>query len=425
MFSSISGLNANSLTMEIIGNNLANVNTTGFKYSRPDFQDILSRSLSRGLSVGRGTMVGGTTMVFSQGGFQSTDTVTDLALSGRGFFMVQDSATTNTYYTRAGSFHIDQSGFLVDPSGFRVQGFDVDDTGQPQGVTGDIVLPTAPLQPLATSEITINANLDSRVPYVGPFDPANPENTSNFTTAITVYDSLGNEHQVTAYFTREDAPGPGGGNVWDYNVVVSAEDSATGAAYVAQSGTLEFTTDGALQTHTPSASPANFNFVGAVTQGQAISLNFGTTISDGGTGLDGTTQFAQTSGLVSQSQDGYGPSDLLSLDIDNDGVISGHFGNGQTRSFARVAVVNFANIDGLAQAGGNLFTATGVSGAAIVSVANVAGNGSINSNSLEMSNVDIASQFVDLITTQRAFQANAKAITAASDMLTVTVNMAQ
>lgn len=422
MFSGISGLNANSVAMEIIGNNLANMNTPGFKYSRADFQDVMAKIMSQGLTIGRGSVIGGSTMVFSQGGFETTDNATDLALSGEGFFMVRDTLNNGSFYTRAGAFKVDSTGYLVNSSGYRVQGFALDANGEIEGLPTDILIPTAPMNPVATTEITMLANLDADAEYVGPFDLTDPDGTSNFATAITVYDSLGSAHQVTTYFTKAATAGPGGGGLWNYNVVVGADDATGGAAYIASTGTLEFSTSGALQAHTPGAS-ANFNFVGNVTQGQVIEMNFGTPIADGGTGLDGTTQFSDTSAIISQRQDGYAPSYMESLAVNEDGIVYGQFANGKSQNFARIAVVNFANPNGLNQLGSSMFSETTLSGEPVVSVANVSGNGSIFSNNLELANTDIAGQFVSLITTQRAYQAASRAITTANEMMSESINM--
>lgn len=422
MFSGISGLNSNAQAMEIIGNNLANINTPAFKYSRADFADVLSKLMSQGFSVGRGSSVIDTTMVFAQGGFQTTDNVTDLALSGKGFFMVYDAINQGSYYTRAGNFSINREGYMVSSQGFRLQGYQVDDTGEPAGLPGDILIPQVPLDPQASSEVKIHTNLDSTASYVGPFDVTDPVNTSNFATAITVYDSLGNPHQITTYFTIQNAPGPGGGNIWDYNVVVDGDDATGGVAYVAAGGTLEFNTDGELQAQAITT-PSNFDFIGATTQDQAIDFVFGTPIADGGTGVDGSTQFGDQSAVLFQGQDGFSPAYLESLDIDPDGIVFGRFSNGETRNFARVSIVNFSNIAGLNQLGANLFSTSTESGDPVVSVANVSGNGSVFSNTLELSNVDVASQFVTMITTQRGFQANSRSITTSDEMMAELINM--
>jgi flagellar hook protein FlgE len=361
-------------------------------------------------------------MVLSQGGFQATENVTDLALSGKGFFMVYDELTRSTMYTRAGDFHLDQNGYIVNTTGMKLHGFSLNSNGEAAGVPHDIRLTQSPLEPKISTAVSLYANLDSQAPIVGPFDVTDPVNTSNFTASITVYDSLGNGHQVTVYFTKDANPGPGGGNLWNYNVVVDAADSATGVAYVAAAGTLEFNTSGALLEHIPGGG-AGFNFSGNPAQGQVIDFEFGTAIADGGTGVDGTTQFGEGSALVFASQDGFGTSYIDSLNIDQDGKVTALYANGETRDIAQIAIVNFSNSLALDHRGGNMFGSTNQSGEPIISVANVSGNGSIFSNTLELSNVDIAQQFVQLITTQRGFQANSRSITAADQMITETINM--
>jgi flagellar hook protein FlgE len=421
MYSGISGLNSNSVMMEIIGNNLANINTPAFKYSRADFGDVLAKVMAGGMEVGRGSRVDTTSAVMSQGGFQSTENVTDIALSGKGFFMVRDQMSNSNLYTRAGAFRFDKEGYLINSSDMRLQGFSLNDNGAASGVPHDIRLTQSPLEPKATEEVSLYANLDSQAVSPGTFDLADPVNTSNFTASITVYDSLGNPHQLTAYFTKEALPGGAGGNIWDYNVVVDAADSATGVDYIGASGTLEFDTNGALLD--TFAGPSSFNFSGNPAPAQPIDFDFGTSIMAGGTGVDGTTQFGEGSALVYANQNGFGTSYIDSLNIDSDGIVIALYANGESRQIAQIAIVNFSNPLELANRGGNMFASTSGSGEPITSVANVSGNGSIFSNTLELSNVDISQQFVEMITTQRGFQANSRSITSADQMLQETIRM--
>ncbi|NLH51155.1 MAG: flagellar hook protein FlgE [Myxococcales bacterium] len=424
MYSGISGLGSNATMMEIIGNNLANINTPAFKFSRADFSDVLAKTLAGGMEIGRGSRVGDTSMVMAQGGFQSTENVTDIALSGKGFFMVRDDATNSMLYTRNGSFMVDKNGYVTNSAGMKLMGFSLNENSTASGVPHDIRVTQAPLAPKVTTEVSLYANLDSQAEIVGPFDITNPVNTSNFTASITVYDTLGNPHQVTSYFSRNAAPGAGGGNVWEYNIVVDAADSATGADYVATSGTIEFSTEGALLDQVITQ-PPDFDFAGNPLQNQDISFEFGTPISAGGTGTDGTTQFGEGSALVFASQDGYGTSYIDSLNIDSDGKVIALYGNGETREIAQIAIVNFSNAIGLDHRGNNMFGSTSESGEPIISIANVSGNGSIFSNTLELSNVDIAQQFVEMITTQRGFQANSKSITTADTMIAELINISR
>ncbi|MCB1152963.1 flagellar hook protein FlgE [bacterium] len=428
MYSGISGLNANSTAMEVIGNNIANVNTPGYKGARADFSDVLSKTMAGGFSVGRGSQVADVNQIFSQGAFQATDNVTDLALEGAGFFMVNAPGEEGSYYTRAGAFLLDSDGYLVNQAGFRVQGFGLGDDGVHTGTPGDIKIDNAPLPPLATGDgtdgsgINIHLNLDAGAdlnPGGASFDINNPDETSNFVNTITVYDSLGNDHQISIYYrkTNEDSVN---GNTWEWYAVVDADDAASGTDTIAAQGSLSFSTEGALLSETLTSS--SFDFAGGATQAQVIGFDFGESVAEGGTGFTGSTQFGESSSVAFQGQDGYPPSYLTGLEIGPDGVIVGRYGNGELVSFAQVAVARFNAMNELAQVGGNLYAETQRSGEPIVGVAEEAGNGRIFSNTLELSNVDIAQQFVEMITTQRAFQANSRSITTSDEMLTEILN---
>jgi len=423
MFSGISGLNSNGIAMEVIGNNIANINTPGFKGSRPDFSDILTKTVSGGYTLGRGSQVDAVTQVFTQGGFQSTDSVSDLALEGNGFFILKDPSTQSTGYTRAGNFHFDADGFLVNSSKMRVQGFDLDQDGQRLGTLKDLEVKNVPIPPQATGDgvtpgtgVVINANLSSQAALApgGPaFDVNDPTNTSNFVTSITIYDSLGSGHQINAYFrkTAEAA----GGNTWEWYAVVGASDHVSGIDTIAAQGSLQFNTDGALVSETLTAS--SFDFAGGATQAQVVGFDFGESIADGGTGFSGTTQFAEDSSLAFQSQDGYSPSHIQTLTVNQEGIIVARYANGETLLFAQVGLARFQAQASLTQLGNALFQETIGSGPPIVGVAAEGGNGRIFSNTLEMSNVDMAQQFVKMITVQRGFQANSRTITTTDEMM--------
>ncbi|MDP8224568.1 MAG: flagellar hook protein FlgE [Candidatus Lernaella stagnicola] len=421
MYSGISGLNSNSTMMEIIGNNLANINTPAFKHARADFSDILSAT-SGGQTIGRGARVGSTRMVLTQGGFQATENVTDIALAGPGFFMVNDQASHTLFYTRSGNFRVDKSGYMTSPAGHRLQGYEISSDGRPVGTPRDIRVPQTPLQPKITDNVSLYANLDSQSEVVGPFDVTDPVNTSNFTASITVYDSLGNAHQLTVYFDRDPVPGAGGGNVWNYHVVVDAEDAAGGVDFIAADGELEFTAAGSLL-ELRAGALNDFDFSGNPEQNQIISFDFGTSVAVGGTGVDGTTQFGEGSALVFASQDGYSTSYIDSINIDEDGKVIALYANGEAEEIAQVAVVNFTNPLALDHRGDNMFGSTTESGEPVASVANVSGNGAIFSKTLELSNVDIAAQFGLMITTQRGFQANSRSIRTADELISELINL--
>jgi flagellar hook protein FlgE len=328
LFSSVSGLDATGTAISVIGDNIANVNTPGFKARRAEFADVLGQSIASGggfSQLGAGTTTSRIATVFSQGTFETTARTTDLAIEGRGFFIVDGNQGRS--YTRAGIFGFDQNGFLVDPSGSRVQGFGIDPVTQlPLGTLGDIQLSTSLSAPRSTTDLTLSVNLDSGVLPPGPFDPADPSATSNFSTPVTLYDSLGNGHAVSVYYTNT---GPG---TWDWNAAVAQADTtdplaSPGDQVVVQgSGTLTFDTDGNLQS--TSGSPATFNFSGGGTAGQSVAIGFGPT-GVTTTGLR-TTQFADDSATTAFTQDGFAPGQLQSISVDPDGFITGSFSNGES-----------------------------------------------------------------------------------------------
>jgi flagellar hook protein FlgE len=267
--------------------------------------------------------------------------------------------------------------------------------------------------------MAITANIDANAAVAAaPFDPANPSSTSNFSTSMQVYDSLGNAHSVDVYFAKT------GANTWDYHALVDGGQLAGGTAGTAVevgSGSLSFTSAGALNSVTTNTA-ISASFVGA-NPNQAISLNFGTSIAAGGTGLDGTTQFASPSSVSSQSQDGYASGDLAGVSVDGNGIVRGVYTNGQKLAVGQLTIAKFRANEGLGRAGHNLWIATRESGDAALGVASSGGRGAVSSGALEQSNVDLATQFVDLIAHQRAFAANSKTITTADEMLQEVVNL--
>jgi flagellar hook protein FlgE len=416
LYSGVSGLTTNGEEIAVIGDNIANVNTIGFKGSRILFQDLLSETVLGG-QIGRGASTQIVDKLMGQGNLQATSSPTDLALNGDGFFVMRDKGGAQ-FYTRAGQFRLDANGYLENPNGLFVMGYPQVGLSAPAGGLQTINLASVQSPPKATTTATLTANLDSGAAVApgGPaFDPANPAATSNYSTGMTVYDSLGGAHTVSVYF-RKDAPGQ-----WSWYAVAPPGDlSAPPAAGYSANGTLSFNPDGSLQSSATASS--SFSFVGA-TPNQNIQFNFGTSIAAGGTGLNGTTQFAQASGVSFQGQDGYTAGTLQGVSVDKDGVISGAFSNGTTRALARVAVATFQSQAGLEKAGGGLYRETLSSGQALIGRANEGNRGSIASSSLEASNVDLAQEFVTMITTQRAYQANAKTITTADSLLNEVINL--
>lgn len=415
LFTAVSGMNANGIALSVIGDNIANMNTVGFKASTVSFGDVLSQTIMGDSQVGRGVFLASVTPEFTQGSFESSSSVLDLAIEGEGFFVVSDAS--GTFYTRAGQFTIDKNGYIVTPDNLRLQGY----TGT-SGALSDINVSSLNSPPNATSTVTISANLDSRVSIPSAFDVTDPNNTSNFSSSITVYDSLGNDHVINIYF-RKSAESSSG-NTWEWFAVVDASDSASGSTEIQAQGTLTFDTNGALKSESSITYPTGgFDFTGGATQNQIIAFNFGTSITEGGSGLDGVTQFGSSSATIFQSQDGYAAGSLKNLTISQDGTITGVFTNGQTRAIAQIALAKFLAPTGLTKMGKNLYAESNESGQPVIGTPGGAGLGQILSNTLELSNVDLAEEFVKMIMSQRGFQANSRIVSTTDELMQELVNL--
>jgi flagellar hook protein FlgE len=429
MYSGVSGLRAEGEALGVVGDNIANVNTTGFKAQRALFQDVLGHSILAGTSSslpGSGVRVGDIQQMFTQGTLQNTGVSTDVALNGDGFFTVSGTVDgiTSNFYTRAGTFVIDRDGYLTNTNGLKVQGYAANGDGTFAASVSDIQAPTAALPARATTEMNVTANLDATSPNLGAqvppvaWDLQDPANTANFSTTMTVYDSLGTGHTVDVYF-RKTAD-----NAWEYHAIADGSEITGGTAGTnveLGTGAFTFTTDGALST--VGNLDITGNFAGGATQGQLITLNFGTPIAAGGTGLDGTTQFGSPSNVSSQDQDGYSSGDFSGVAIDGTGVVQGLYTNGQKIAMAQLAIAKFRSNDGLGRAGQNLWIETRESGTAAMGTAGSGGRGATSAGALEGSNVDLAEEFVGLIQHQRSFSANSKTITTADEMLQELINI--
>jgi len=409
LFTSLSGLTSNSLALGVIGNNIANVNTVGFKGSKAIFADLLGSSLGS-LVIGSGVRISSVLPNFLQGSVKTTGNVTDLAIDGDGFFIVSDGE--RKYYTRAGEFILNDDGLLVSPQGYKLQGWALNEAGEITGVLGDINLSNLVTEARATSIVNLKVNLDAtESPPTNPFDPDDPE-SYNYSTTVTVYDSLGNSHAVTVYFVKTSD------NHWTARYIY---EDATGNTLEAGTQDLVFNDDGSLQTDN-SSTPITFNFGGGAAS-QDIQFDYGTGTSEGGTGLDGSTQFSLPCSTTFLGQDGYPAGSLVGISIQDDGTIDGLFSNGKVKHLYKIALANFISPWNLAKIGDNLYAATGTSGQAIIGAPRTGGRGKILSSSLEMSNVDLATEFTNMILTQRAFQANARVITTSDEILNEVVNL--
>ena len=422
LFSAVSGLRGYGMAMSVVGDNIANVNTIGFKASRITFEDALSQLVATAAGssqVGRGVAVSDISMLFAQGSFETTSEPTDLAIGGKGFFIVRDPNNLKTYYTRAGQFRFDADGRLVNPEGYIVQGWQVQ-TNAAGGVDivgsiTDIVLPSTSSDPNPTSEVQIAVNLDASASTPSTtFDPNDSStwlNGSNYHTSITVYDSLGQGHAVTVYFRKT------GSGQWNWYAAVSADDHASGSDTICAQGTLTFNEDGVLTAESQTSN--DFDFSGGAAQDQQISFYFGTQAG----AVSRTTQFAAPFATIYQTQDGYSSGFLQTVSVDTDGVIYGHYTNGQIMPLFRLALANFANPWGLLKEGGNLYSESNHTGEVVTGPPGTAGLGRIAPNSLEQSNVDLANEFIKMIIFQRAFQANSRVVTTTDDMMAELINI--
>ncbi len=424
LYSAAAGLGAHGDALDVVSDNIANLNTVGFKSGRGRFEDVLGSTVASASvhgQAGDGSRLAGVSQVFRQGALLATGLATDLALQGDGFFLTQGNyqGIDGTFYTRAGQFHLDAQGRLVDPHNLVVQGYLADAMGTIGTRLGDLqVPPTAAVPPQATTAATIAANLDAGSAVPAAWDPLDPSGTSNFSTSMTVYDSLGAGHVVDIYF-RQAAPGS-----WEWHAMVDGGEvngGTPGVPFEGASGTVSFTTDGFLDTEVTGAS--SFDFLGA-TPGQAITFDFGDSITtDGGTGQAGLTGYASPSSVSGLSQDGYGSGALAGVQVTEDGTVMGTFTNGQRRTLGQVAVARFRNNEGLLRAGAGYYVASQASGEPLIGEAGTGGRGSIASEVLEQSNVDLAHEFVNLIAYERGFQANSRTVRTADDMLAELVNL--
>lgn len=407
----VTGLNAAGQGMGVIGDNIANAGTNGFKTSRAEFQDVLAVSLKGiegGDQFGAGTKLGHIKPMMTQGDVTRTDSVTDLAVSGDGFFKIE--APFGHGYTRDGSFHFDKEGSLVTMDGYKVMGFQ-SENGKIVNKVEPIKLGSSAIPAKATKEVAITMNLDSRE-NKKEFNIESPEKTSNFSNTMTVYDNIGTPRVVTVYYNKAD------NNEWEYHVCADGKDVEGGkpdTMYEMSNGKLLFNDKGQLQEKKEGKNAFNFNKGAA--KDQKISLNFGTPIKEGGNGLDAMTQYGSESSVARHTQDGYSAAALTSLSFNDKGILTAVYNNGESRELAQICIAKFENNEGLFKVGKNLMKESRSSGQPAIGKPGEAGRGEVLSKSIELSNVDIANEFVNLMTAQRNFQANAKTLTTADQML--------
>jgi flagellar hook protein FlgE len=428
LFAGVSGINSNGNAMNIIGDNIANANTIGFKSSRAVFFDLLSADVG-GTKIGVGSRLASSDRLFVQGGVETTNSATDMAIQGHGLFILKD-AQGGTFYSRAGEFSVDKNGNLANPAGLAVQGLKLDANGNPTSGLTNIVINQVVVSPAATSEIDLAANLDATAttPTAAmPADAAGTEDTpanwfagSNFSTVITVYDSLGQGHDLTYLFRKTGTP-----NQWDYRVVANADEITGGTAgdlqqVDAAGGQLVFNPDGTLQLSSTSGTSTTVTAIGPIDWADGANPQ---TISAANVVFTGTTQFALPSSASQIKQDGSQSGILKGINIGNDGVITGQFTSGVNQPLFRIALGDFANPKGLEHVGNSLYSESPDSGPVLVGSPGDGSFGTVLSGSLELSTVDLATEFVKMVTTQRGFQASSRTITVTDTLLEEVANL--
>lgn len=451
LYSGVSGLQNHQTRMDVIGNNISNVNTNGFKRGRVNFQDMISQQLSGAAKptdelggvnpkeVGLGMTVASIDNVFTQGNLQSTGISTDLAIQGNGFFVMKNGE--ETYYTRNGAFGLDMDGTLVNPAnGMRVQGWMAEEINGQMLVTTaatpeDLIIPVGSKDPAKeTTNVNFACNLNKNTPEILEGASADDIFKGTWGTEQKIYDSFGNEHMLSVSFRRV----VGNPNQWEATVVIDQDNADYTQTRVGLGTTdgvgntflVNFDNYGALQSVTDTAGNVT-NPEGQVVlqtsfavadsnvdeQGnpyrQTLNINLGTI----GSFKDTITQSASKSTTKAFYQDGYTMGYLDNFKIDSSGIITGVYSNGTNRTIGQIAMATFANDRGLEKAGDNTYVESNNSGMARIGESGVAGKGSLMAGALEMSNVDLSEQLTDMIVTQRGFQSNAKTIQTADTLL--------
>lgn len=425
----LSGLGVSSKALDVIGNNVANSSTVGFKSAQAHFSDVYANALGgAGASqVGIGSSVAAIQQQFTQGNITTTNNPLDIAINGDGFFRMDTNGSLT--YTRNGQFHLDNNGYIINDQGAKLTGYGVDQNGTIiKANPSPLQLSSSSISPLATGAsiggtyqgVLASLNLDSR-----EAEPDNPwvagaasglaqidATTYNYSTPVSVYDSLGNAHNLTLYFVKTATTGE-----WDVHATV---DGTTDSRVTITGGPLKFSTSGALD-----ATSANLNIsidldgvmsdlgkVNSATPTLAFNIDF-----------TGSTQFGTDSVVNKLKQDGYTAGSLTGVSVGADGVVSGNFSNGQSRNLGQVVLVTFANPNGLASLGNNQWAATSTAGEVVLGTPDSGSFGVLQALAIEESNVDLTSELVAMITAQRNYQANAQTIKTQDQVMQTLVNL--
>ncbi|RMG40497.1 MAG: flagellar hook protein FlgE [Candidatus Dadabacteria bacterium] len=438
LFSGRSGISSHGSAIAVIGDNIANSSTIGFKAARAEFEDLIAGGQTSGKVIGSGSAISAVSTIFEQGSFEFTGRDLDLAIDGNGFFVVEDSSGQR-FYTRAGNFRINSAGIIVNQNDQKVLGFPSGGSGALQ----ELSINTVSQDSVATTSVTISGNLDASatpIDITNDLDTPFPvsadgvdgtagstnnsvtysdlNNLAEFSTVVEVFDTLGESHTVTFFFYRDDSAT----GQWVARGYVNSEEVDTDGPPPANTGvprqigtvTLNFDSSGQLTTATPSFNDnIQWNNGASTAASAAITFSF-----------SGFTQYASGSNIDSITQDGQGIGAVTSVSIESNGDIFALLSNGQSAIIGNVGLVNFSNPEGLTRVGQNLLQQSAASGEPIVGRAETGTFGSISSGSIELSTVDIANEFVKIITLQRGFQANSRIITTINQLLNEIIQLA-
>ena len=405
----LSGLEADSGAIDVIGNDLANINTTGYKANEIEFSELIGQQLGGGSGqVGLGVSPVSAFANYSQGTLNNTGGATDAAIQGGGFFVVQ-GPNNQTDYTRDGSFQINANGELATAAGDAVQGWSsIGGTVNPNGPIGDITVPLGSSVPAsATTSMSMSVNLNAQATGAN----------ATFSAPIQVYDSLGESHTLTATYTNT------GANTWTYALTVPAADLTAGGTTTVASGTMTFGPDGNLTSPAVGADPQAVNITGLADGASNMTINW--SLYNPTTGSSTITQLAESSGVGSTTQNGYAAGQISNVSLQNGGLLVASYSNGQTTTIGQLALASISNPDTLNVAGNNYLQASASTATPSVGTAGSGARGQIIAGALESSTVDIAQEFTSLLTFERSYQANSRVITVSDQLMQDTVGLIQ
>ena len=410
----LSGLNASSKSLEVIGNNIANASTIGAKVSRAEFADVYANAIGGSNAVGIGVMVADVAQQFTQGDISATDNPLDIAINGNGFLEVSKGGTVS--YTRNGQFKVDREGFIVNNQQQRLMGYPADPAGVIiPGAAGPLQMPTGGITPAVTTTIGMEMNLDARaavtLPGAGaPIDFADPS-TYNNATSQTVYDAKGEGVALTYYFQKAST------DTWNVYIAANGTPVSTSGGNPAASTTITFPSNGGAPTAPAGTVAIN---IPAVTNAAGA-----TSVPISGVALDVSqaTQYGSQFGVTDLTQDGYAAGQLIGVQFEDNGVVMARYSNGETKAAGQIEIASFRNPQALQPLGGNGWAQTFASGGPLVGVPGDGNFGVLQAGAVEDSNVDLTAELVNMITAQRSYQANAQTIKTQDQILQTIVNL--